>query len=961
MDTEAFLRHILPEQGLYVLALIPLTGGATKHKIFNNIAHMANAVSALDTPAVQVYHGCGTLQARKVFDEAKQRWRVRVASNVAFVKAQWLDMDVGPDKDYKTRANALDAIKHICARLKVPAPTIVSSGKGLHCYWVFSRDVPAAEARGPMADFRDTLNTMGILHDGSRTADIASILRPVGATHRKGAPRVVALLRASKPIDPAKFYARFATLQGAAPVAGIHAQPQSDWGSGTGYAPVDALPILKQCRAMNDFAKARGVLDEPYWRGALGLLKHATHGEKLAHRISAGDTRYDAGETQAKIDGWGGGPTTCAYFEGVGANCKKCPHRGKITSPIVLGERVVVVDAAAAKAAVVQKVLADVDHYAKITDTDTLPFWPKHYRWDGQYLQKFVKDKDGDGDWVRISQTLYYPFLRYETETHTRAIKICALTDPKGGRWRVFDIETTKVADAQSLAYALGAHEVLYMTGQKERNREFVQDVLYGLKEAGLETTTYTSFGWHDDGFVIGSEKITPAGAQEVFLGGTVPAELQQGFGTAGTAASWVAGVERVYNRVGAEPFQFVIANAFASPLVHLCGSDMWHGVPTGLTGASGEGKSTTAKVACSIYGDPRKFTIQANEEGTTMKALLQRISTMRHLPLLLDEITGRSTEELQSLMFALSNGRSKMRLRPDGTEINPGQAWDCLTFITGNLSITRMLSASDVVKADATQVRCFEIPLPDGFTQKVFSQISAREVIEHDLLQSNYGVIGREWLQFLVCNRKKVSKLLIQQRAKFKAGSSDDTRERFYHDLITTTMVGASLAKKLGFINFDLKALRGWALEHIKSLRGTRQISLDTPEDFLQSFLAHVHQHTLITRYFRDGRQRIEDERIIEPLREPVARAAVDDRRFLVTVRAFQEWCAIKRVDAGWLMRQLERAGYIIQTADRHRLFKGTRLNGIQARCIELNYDMLDGTQLQVPDYMTPIKAAAV
>lgn len=956
MDTEQFLRHILPTQGLYVLALIPTAGGPVKHKVFAKLDQMANAVAAFDTPQNQVYHGCATLLERRVFDDAKQRWRVRVASNVAFVKSQWLDLDVGPGKDYETRQDALAAIKLICSKLRVPAPTIVSSGRGLHAYWVFDADIPADRARGAMSDFRDALNDLGIKHDGSRTADLASILRPVGSTHRKGAARIVQLVKKSSPISHAAFTKNFVKLAGEKAPA-VVSQPADHWGSGVGFAPADAMPILKQCKAMNDFAKARGQLEEPYWRGALGLLKHTKNGEAIAHKLSAGDKRYDHGETQAKMDGWGGGPTTCTYFEGVGAKCRKCPHRGKITSPIVLGEEVQV---SKPPRVTPRAVLEDVSHYAKIDDTDQLPFWPKGYRWDGHYLQKWVKDKDNESSWVRISQTLYYPFLRYETEDRTRAIKICALTDPQKDRWRIFDIETTKVAEGQSLAYALGAHEVLYMTGQKERNREYVQDVLYGLKEAGLETTTYTSFGWHDDGFVIGDEKITAHGAQEVFLGSTVPNELQNGFGKAGTAQGWVQGVDAVYNRVGAEPFQFVLCNAFASPLVYLCGSDMWHGVPTGLTGASGEGKSTTAKVACSIYGDPRKLTVQANEEGTTMKALLQRISTMRHLPLVLDEITGRSTEELQALMFALSNGRSKMRLRADGTEINPGQAWDNLTFITGNLSIVRMLSASDVVKADATQVRCFEIPLPDGFTQSVFEGINAREVIEHDLLQTNYGVVGREWLQFLVANRKKITKLLIQERMKFKASSAADTRERFYYDLINTTMVAANLAKRLGYINFDLKALRGWALQHIRSLRVNRESSLDTPEDFLQSFLSHVHQHTLITRYFRDGRQRLDDERVVEPLREPVARCAIDDRKFVVTVRAFQEWCSLKQVDAGWLTKQLEKAGYITHASARHRLFKGTRLNGIQARCIELNYDLLDGTGIQVPDYITPIQSAA-
>ena len=964
MHTITFLQHILPAQGQYI-ASVQLKKGFL-NRAFSTIDELAAFLLAEDAKGKTVYHACASYELPPEDDKVH-----RTQANSRWVRSQWLDIDVGPGKDYATRKEAKKALVAFCKKYKIPAPTIVSSGRGLHCYWTFTRDYPVSDFTTGSTGLLFCAKKADFKHDVKRTKDSASVLRPVGTHHRKGTPTPVTLLHEGKPVDPDKFYAKFDD----APAKKFQsALMQTDgWGSGSNeYPPSSAKEIVKKCSALREFGRHKASddpLPEDYWRGMLGLLKHTVEGEKLAHHWSKqSDSRYDESETQAKLDGWRKGPTTCDYFSDYHTKCATCPLNGKITSPITLGysadqppkpKTTAAMDPAKAKKLIGN---ATSKYAQRIPGTDYLPFWHQKYAWDGEQMLVCQK-KDGVNEWIPFSKTLYYPFLRYETEDNTRAMMLCALTDPKRNQWRIFQMDTAKAADSRQLANSLGAQEIVYMSSQKERNQRFVQDILSGLREHGLETTTYSSFGWHEHGFVIGDRMITKKGTTPVFLSNKVPHDLQGSFGKKGTVDGWVQAVDEVYNRPGAEPYQFTILTCLASPLVYLCRSDLWHGIPEALTGESGTGKSTAALVGCSIWGNPKKLMIQANEEGTTLNALLQRVGVFRHLPILLDEITGRSTEDLQALLFALSNGEPKRRLRPDGTEIHTNMGWDTLSVVTANMSMVRTLADAERARADATQVRVFEIALADGFNKKVFKDVNGKEIIEKTILSDNHGTVGEEFIRYVIAHRDQVEKILQKERAKLGEMQDMDSRERFYYDLIATVMVAAGFAKKLGLIHFDLKALRRWALNHVASLRTMRSQTLSSPEDFLQAFLSDMHLHTVVTKFYRDGRQKAaqhDNEVVPQGGKEPLARLATEDRRFLITRTAFNNWCRIKKVAPDWLLTQLEKLQCVLDEpvgGMRQRIFKGTSINSSPAACIELNYEKIDSMQVTLPDYISVVE----
>lgn len=972
MDTADFLRIVLPQNGYYVLAAKRPGMQGYKHEVFETIDDLAACALEYDQKGWTVYHCCCSVTDKQgIYNEQKERWQVRVKVNAEAVGSQWLDMDVGPDKEYASRAEALSSLKKLCKEFELPAPMIVSSGGGLHVYWPFDQDYPADEFIVGARLFSEALKAAGYPHDTKPTRNVVSLLRPIGTHHRKGEPKPVRCVReAGATISGRDFYSKFGEVPQVNPEA---ESIMDEWGTGAvvTYAPSTAREIVKQCPALRGFARHTQTMPpvhEDHWRNMLNLISHTIEGDKLAHKWSKqGDKRYSFEETQAKIDNWQGGPPTCNTVAANCSACDDCPHLKKITSPISLGKSAELPpEPPEPEPEVIEQVALSDDH-AKVLQSKLaqyhniipskktpLPFWNKKYSWDGQFLRVFIKNDDGGGDWVPFCSTLYYPFMRYEKTDGTRALLVCALIDPTKNIWRVFDMDTSKVGDARSLAMELAAQEVTYMKNQQPLNQQFVQDILSGLRASGLETKTYSSFGWHDNGFVLGEEMITKKGSVPVFLSKKVPSELRGGFGTNGTLDGWAQAVNKVYNRPGAEPHQWLILTAVGSTLVHLCESDMWHGIPAAATGESGCGKSTACLVGCGIFGNPSKMMVPANSEGTTMNALIQRTSTMRHLPILMDEVTGRKSEELQALLFALSNGRPKKRLRADGTELDFGESWDMQGMITGNTNIIRMLAESDRLRADASQVRVFEIKFTRKENEELFHDINGKADIEKDILADQYGVVGREFLRRVIKNKVKVTEALHKMRAKL-GGDSDDQRERFHIDQMACNLVAGMILKDMGAIDFDLGKLKLWALGHIRAMRSERQLALQTAEDYLQEFIAYLSQHTIITTKFADGRSAVLDDSVFEPRFDPYARLATEDKRFIVVRSAFVQWCRKhpQQIDPDWLLERLEREKFIADAKqnDRQRITKGTGLKGVRARCIEFDYALVSDVGLPTPE----------
>ena len=129
----------------------------------------------------------------------------RTADNVSGAYSFWMDIDCSEQKHaagkgYKTVDDALAALKQFCCNSGLPEAThVVDSGSGVHCYWVIDEVVVRDLWQTYAVKLKALTINRGLLADGCRTADIASVLRVPGTlNHKYELPKPVSLRFAAK-------------------------------------------------------------------------------------------------------------------------------------------------------------------------------------------------------------------------------------------------------------------------------------------------------------------------------------------------------------------------------------------------------------------------------------------------------------------------------------------------------------------------------------------------------------------------------------------------------------------------------------------------------------------------------------------------------------------------------------------------------------------------------------------
>ena len=330
-----FLRHVLPPEGNYVYCWKKADTN-WRQTSTTDLEVLADKVRSLSAQGFDTYFAVGAYTIPGVRD----------AAHSAGIRSFLLDIDAGEGKPYPDARTAAAALVHWCHRFQIPPPTVVMSGSGLHCYWVMDRTLSPAEWT-PIARRLKALTEAGGLHcDPTRTADIASVLRPPTTLNYK---RPLSGQVTSGGLRSAVSSEWFAALFPESSAPEIIVRPRSNpTGLNAEFMaiypdePSHAEAIADQCQWINVVGRQRrGNVIEPLWYALLGLLNFTDEAEEIVHEWSWGHAGYDYDATEeklAQVRAKQSGPTTCAKFESLWKTpCQTCPHRGKITTPLQLG------------------------------------------------------------------------------------------------------------------------------------------------------------------------------------------------------------------------------------------------------------------------------------------------------------------------------------------------------------------------------------------------------------------------------------------------------------------------------------------------------------------------------------------------------------------------------------------------------------------------------------------------
>jgi len=963
MDTIDFFAKILPRSGIYYLVLTTAqtdhNGKSFKvHVPFSDLEEMADAVRKLDgSPKYSaVYHACGSykqpfIETGEINENTgKRKRKYRVPENRAKARSFWLDIDCGEDKvgkGYATQKDAARAVLLFASQIGWPVPMLVSSGYGLHCYWPLETDISADEWVAVAKDLKAAVAHFGLLADPSRTADFASILRPVGSTNRKRGSKSVKLLRDAAPCD---FDRLRSSLSNAIKAHGIKTPIPTSLNEELtthleDYPKFDVSGnlIAEHCRQAAIMRDTQGDVSYEHWFGVLGLLKFCVDGNDLAEKWTArrGDTGHTSFDWKEKLESWKYGPTTCERFQSCNpAACDSCQYKGKIKSPIVLG-RVI---------PTTQEQVVQTRGEDGAAESVVVPALPQGYLWDRKHMVRSIVNKDGVVEPHAFCANLFYPTMRIKREDGTFNIGIrMHLPD---NRTRDFEVPFEALASQTDMLRWLAKYELI-QSNHKDAGLHmmaYLRDSMEKLKREVEEINTLTTFGWKYNlqAFLIGDRLYHKDGTvRRVLLGGYAAGKKHLFPAPIGTVQGYAAPLNFIYNRKGLEPLQYALCSGWGSLLSVFC-EDTYKGLMFSLySGRSGTGKSTVCYNSLYAFGNAELMTKKSEDMGTKNE-LYAFIGTLNNIPMLFDELTKIEPEALSALAYRISLGEERGRLKntAQGTRFADSATWRMSPFVTSNRDLHSLLAMTQA-NAEAEAVRVVQICLDDFNIPELRGAELQAFQMACDQIKLNAGAAGDAMIRYCVTH---VDELYARMREKVTmlAEHISEPKFRFYRNHAACTLVMAEIAKQLDIIEFNIDALTEFSVETMHKLRTVvSETTATTPEEAYARMLSALASRIIVTSEYRDNRHGSGPETPRRPVTGEVAGRFIASPpgskdpyrgRLMLSIKEAREWCTKNRIDFNTILGYLRTKGALIHDSEKLRLTRGTDMAGGQTRCVVID-----------------------
>lgn len=965
MNTLEFFQAVLPAEGTYFLALFKPGSPAPAHKAFSSLETLAEAVQQIEkaNPSWSVYHACASYN--QPFVEVDRKKKYRVKDNWNKVKSFWADIDCGEDKasegkGYATKKEAATAIVNFCTETGFPRPMFIDSGNGVHCYWPLSRAIPSDTWQRIAYALKSLFASHGLLVDPSRTADFASILRPVGSFHKKGQPKEVVCKQLAVESDPKELALLVASLvkdikvqQPPVSQAMLAAAAEAN-ADLMQYAPVNTptsvIEIAKHCNQVAEMRDMHGEVGYEQWRGVIGLIKHCVEGDELAHEWSSGAQGYSESETQLKIDTWNYGPTTCKHFESHNPKgCEGCPSRGKITTPMQLG-KVVVKQEAAVVEAIVNGEKIEVQ----------IPEFPKGYIHTNGMLIRQIKDKDDITHEVTVSPNLFYPLYRIRKEDGTYSLKI--RVHLPNNKTREVEINTACLASPQELAKALCQYEI---TGSNTKDANlhmnaYMKDFLEKLKREADEMNTMTTYGWSPElnSFLLGDRLYHADGTvRQVFVGGSAK-RLLPAFTIRGTAEGYTKAIDYIYNRKGMEPMQYALMSAFGSVLTPLVDSQYKGLIMSMAGGDTAKGKTTVCMAGLYAFGDAQDLKIAGGDKGATLNGQFGTMATLQNLPLLFDELTHVKSDIISSLAMQVTNGKGKIREQVKNNIVQLAETKDFALslYATSNEGLHGKIAEAQG-NSQAEAVRVIEINIDRYPDTKIDPKKEDIEPVRRSI-ERNSGAAGDLFVRYVVTHIEEVA-IRIASNSSRLSSEIQDTRYRFWKWHAAATLTALQITNELGITNFNYENLYQFTIQLFREMGdAVSEQNTITPEEALNKIISSLHDRIIVTSEYRDSRDGRGPEYV--NLRGAPAGRYVNGNintkdeavagKLFICRKEFVAACKPLRTEPEVVLDYARRVGVLVAYEKKFTLGKGTNIKTGNTNVVCIDQVKLEGLDATAP-----------
>jgi hypothetical protein len=185
--------------------------------------------------------------------------------------------------------------------------------------------------------------------------------------------------------------------------------------------------------------------------------------------------------------------------------------------------------------------------------------------------------------------------------------------------------------------------------------------------------------------------------------------------------------------------------------------------------------------------------------------------------------------------------------------------------------------------------------------------------------------------------NKEEIQKLLvsIQQTIDTRAGLT--AQNRFWSAQAACVITGLLIAKRLGFIQYDVRALIDWVVEYLRGYKDDdiNMYNHDAMQVVSDYFYANVNDFLRI-RDSSDGRADSSGrpdvlEHLVVPEAMPrvalLGRLETDSNTLFLLPKPFRTWCADRQIDYNTVIRELRDMPCGAKVVSK-RMGKGTKLN---------------------------------
>jgi hypothetical protein len=855
----------------------------------------------------------------------------RTKENVQSLKALWLDIDCGEDKaavnpktgrpnGYIDQATGLSALRDFCKLVGLPKPTLVNSGRGIHVYWVLDRVVTQHEWEPVAARLRKLCFTHG-LHVDTAVFEVSRILRIPGTLNFKDdPPKPVVVMNVAPPVA----FSEFCRLLGVeeTPVAAPKVKREL---TALGKAMMNNVESKfstlmvrsakgSGCRQLLSCFQERATLEEPRWFNALSIAKFCSDRDTAIHKMSEGHPDYDYAVVEKKAQGIKG-PHSCEEFEAKNpGGCDGCPHKGKITSPIVLGRDVV-------RATEEDNTVTVEDEEGEVEEHQ-IPAYPFPFfrgKTGGIYMQP-----EGDEE---------APILVYEHDLYVvKRMRDPALGDvvvmrlhlPKDGV-KDFVISNAQMVDKSEPRKILASQGVICPERRFGMLLMYIYAFVKELQYQRRAEQMRTQFGWadNDSKFIVGDREFTKDG---MFHSppSSVTANIAQHLTPKGTLDEWKE-VFNLYGRPGLEPHAFAALTAFGSPLLKFLGQN--GAIINVVHPKSGTGKTTILQMCNSVFGSPEKLSAMWND---TLNAKIMRLGVMNNLAFTVDEMTNTTPQDFSTLAYSMSQGRGKDRVMASSNELRLNlTSWQSMSLCSSNVAFyEKMTTLKSSPDGELMRLMEYKIEYSDAIDPTY-----AKNMFDHQL-KNNYGHAGDIYVTWLVSNLEEAVQTARNIQFKIDKELQLTQRERFWSAATAANIAGGLIAKHLGLIDWDMKRVYQWATKMVLSLRADMSPPVNDVSAVIGDYINRHMQSIIVANDEADRRTNRPTAPLLEPKSDLLIRYEPDTKKMFLTAKAFKDDCVKYQVNYKDTLRRLEEKGIYLGTMTK-RLSKGMAVVAPGVHCI--------------------------